>query len=44
MRTRLVALFAVFAVSASLAFAQPAAYPTQPIRIVVVYTPAGAAD
>ncbi len=30
--------------SATAAIAQPAAYPTKPIRIVVAYTPAGATD
>ncbi len=35
MPTRLFALFAVFAVSTTLVLAQPAAYPTKPIRIVV---------
>ena len=30
--------------SAAAALAQPAAYPTKPIRIVVAYTPAGATD
>ena len=44
MPTRFYALFAVFAASVSLALAQPAAYPTKPIRIVVAYTPAGATD
>jgi len=44
MPTRLFALFAVFAASTMLALAQPAAYPTKPIRIVVAYTPAGATD
>ena len=46
MINRLHAVFGVVTVLASAApvFAQSAAYPTKPIRIVVAYTPAGATD
>jgi tripartite-type tricarboxylate transporter receptor subunit TctC len=42
-RIAVLSLVALLA-SATAAIAQPAAYPTKPIRIVVAYTPAGATD
>src|SRR5471030_2830746 len=41
---RAIAGSAILIISTAFAYAQPAAYPAKPIRIVVAYTPAGATD